>query len=168
VLNPSPCCKMRPPLNSPRHPPPSPFASPQDRRKAIAELLAKLPPPCRRLRPISASSVNAASPFPSQYPPLTRAHLPDPLLDSILQRFNADVLDRRSPTPPPSPAASPPRCRKQSATRLTHSSSSRRAEHRPPLRYRGKPLEAHRSSPSVRLAGIPRRKPKLGEQPSSL
>jgi hypothetical protein len=60
------------------------------------------------------------SPSPHLYPlRLEPAHLPDPLLDSILQLFNANVLDQRSPSHLAPPAASPCSFQKRTTTPTT-------------------------------------------------
>jgi hypothetical protein len=76
-LNASPSCKMRPPINSPRHPPSSPFASPQVHCKAVVESLAELHGICELARPNSPPSVNPAPPFPSHLSSFPLALLPN-------------------------------------------------------------------------------------------
>jgi hypothetical protein len=101
-LNPSPSCKMRPPINSPRHPPSSPFASPQVHRKAVAEYLAELHGICELARPNSPPSVNPTPPSPSHLSSFPLALLPDSFSSLYLQRNTAIDHGRRSPAPTPS------------------------------------------------------------------
>jgi hypothetical protein len=101
-LNPSPSYKMRPPINSPRHPPSSPFASPQVRRKAVAESLAELHGICELARPNSPPPVNLAPPSPSHLSCFPLVLLPDLFSSSCLQRNTAIDHGWRSPAPTPS------------------------------------------------------------------
>jgi hypothetical protein len=94
------------------------------------------------------------SPSPHLYPlHLESAHLPDALLDSILQRFDADVLNRRSLSRLASPAASLLLVWKQSRSAITLTRSPWPPARRRDLAVAQRSSHRHQSRPLVRIAG---------------